>query len=322
MISVIVPVFNVELYLHKCLDSILNQTYKELEIIVVDDGSTDNSGEICEEYRRKDERVKVFHTGNHGLSTARNFGLDNANGEYIGFVDSDDWIEPNMYELLFERAEETESDIVECGIFTDYKTSTIRQSAIDRTVANEEALEALLKEEILTQVWNKIYRRSIFNSVRFPDNRSFEDIATTYKLIQNVKVTGVTEFSYHYIQRRTSISQCHDKKNLIDNWLAHRQRYEDLKDCVSKEGKKRLLMYCSSAIVRTWVWYLKSEEFPEFIKEMSEFSIKSIPRSVYKDWPLSIQLGVFFARHNNSISFVLAYYLNQIYIKFKPKYYQ
>ena len=109
MISVIVPVYNVELYLRKCLNSVVNQTYRDLEILIIDDGSTDGSGEICDEYR-KDERVRVFHTDNRGLSCARNLGLDNATGEWIGFVDSDDWIEPDMYEVLIRRAEETGAD--------------------------------------------------------------------------------------------------------------------------------------------------------------------------------------------------------------------
>ena len=109
MISVIVPVYNVEPYLRKCLDSIIGQTYKDLEIIIIDDGSTDCSGKICDEYEERDGRLKVFHTENKGLSAARNLGLDNATGDWIGFVDSDDWIEPDMYEVLLKRAGETSS---------------------------------------------------------------------------------------------------------------------------------------------------------------------------------------------------------------------
>ena len=116
MISVIVPVYNVEPYLRKCLDSILAQTYRNLEILVIDDGSTDGSGRICDEYAGRDERIKVFHTENHGLSCARNLGLDNANGEWIGFVDSDDWIEPDMYEVLLPWAGKTATADVECGV--------------------------------------------------------------------------------------------------------------------------------------------------------------------------------------------------------------
>ena len=122
MISVIVPVYNVKPYLRKCLDSIINQSYRDLEILIIDDGSTDGSGDICDEYR-KDDRIKVFHTENRGLSAARNLGLDSASGDWIGFVDSDDWIEPDMYEVLIRKGEETGADVVECGSLFEYPTT-------------------------------------------------------------------------------------------------------------------------------------------------------------------------------------------------------
>lgn len=164
MISVIVPVYNVELYLRKCIDSILAQTYRDLEILVVDDGSTDGSGKICDEYK-KDERVRVFHTENRGLSATRNLGLDKATGEWIGFVDSDDWIEPDMYEVLFRKAEETEADVVECGCHADYTTTSYEHRAIQRTVSGIDAVKALIRSEIRTQVWNKIWRRHLFTDI-------------------------------------------------------------------------------------------------------------------------------------------------------------
>ena len=107
MITIIVPVFNVEQYLPKCVDSIINQTYSNLEILLIDDGSQDRCGEICDEYAKKDSRIQVFHTKNRGLSVARNLGLQEAKGEYIGFVDSDDWIEPDMYEVLLSKMRES-----------------------------------------------------------------------------------------------------------------------------------------------------------------------------------------------------------------------
>ena len=127
MISIIVPVYNVESYLRKCLDSILAQTYRDLEILVVDDGSTDGSGAICDEYAGKDDRIKVFHTENKGLSCARNLGLDSANGDWIGFVDSDDWIELDMYEVLLRKAEKTGADVVECGVYEEHSDETIKR---------------------------------------------------------------------------------------------------------------------------------------------------------------------------------------------------
>ncbi len=122
MISVIVPVYNVEPYLAGCLDSILSQTYRDLEILLIDDGSTDRGGTICDEYAAKDPRIRVFHTENRGLSAARNRGLDEAKGEYVGFVDSDDRIDPDMFEYLLEAAERTGADVTECGVFVEYPT--------------------------------------------------------------------------------------------------------------------------------------------------------------------------------------------------------
>lgn len=316
MISVIVPVYNVEPYLRKCLDSILAQTYRDLEILVIDDGSKDESGAICDEYAEKDNRIRVFHTENKGLSCARNLGLDNAKGDWIGFVDSDDWIEPDMYEALMRKAEETGVDIVECGVLTEYATRTIKYSAINATVSSTEALNALIKGSIRTQVWNKIYRSSLFNNIRFPDGQAYEDISTTYKLLVSAKVTGIVPFAYHYIQRESGISQKHDIRNLIDYWNAHQQRYIDLKEIVDEE---LLLRCCATAIGRTWAWYLKTDARPSFVSEISKFARKHFSLCGFKAWPFYLRTSVLLARFNNRLSFSIAYVMNQIHRSLKPK---
>ena len=322
MISVIVPVYNVEPYLRKCLDSIINQTYRDLEILVVDDGSTDGSGKICDEYVKQDERIQVFHTENKGLSPARNLGLDKATGDWIGFVDSDDWIEPDMYESLLKRAEETGADVVECGYCSDYMTVSIRCIAFQGTASGAEALEALIRNEILTQVWNKIWSHHLFTGIRFPEGRSFEDVATTYKLIQDAMITGIPGNFYHWRQRKSSISHSHDQKNLIDYWIAHKQRYENMKDCVNEETVKALLKSNAYAITRTWVWNYKSRCPSEHINEMSDFARKHFPVFGFSDWPMNLRLGIFLVRFNNMMSFMAAYLLNQAYRSMKPQYYQ
>lgn len=126
LISIIVPVYNVEKYLNKCIDSIINQTYKNIEIILVDDGSTDNSGKICDEYLLRDSRIKVIHKNNGGLSSARNEGINISSGEYIGFVDSDDWVEPNMYEEMYKKILYSNADIVDCGYWKEYENKSIK----------------------------------------------------------------------------------------------------------------------------------------------------------------------------------------------------
>ncbi len=321
MISVIVPVYNVELYLRKCIDSILAQTYRDLEILVVDDGSTDGSGAICDEYAGKDDRIKVFHTENRGLSAARNLGLDNTTGDWIGFIDSDDWIEPDMYEVLLRKAEETRADIIECGCYADYTTTSYGHLAIQKTVSGIDAVEALIRGEIRTQVWNKIWRSNLFSEIRFPEGHSFEDVATTYKLVRNATVTGAAENSYHWKQRKSSISQSHDQQNLIDYWLAHKQRYEDLKDIVNEEMKAVLLQFCAYAIARTWVWNLKSDCPSECINEMNVFTRNNYPVFGCSKWPLTLKTTIFLARFKNIVSFSIAYILNQLYRTMKPQHY-
>lgn len=318
MISVIVPVYNVEPYLRKCLDSVVYQTYRDLEILIIDDGSTDGSGRICDEYRN-DERVKVFHTENRGLSAARNLGLENAAGDWIGFVDSDDWIEPDMYEVLIKRALETGADVVECGYIIEYVTKQKKCSVTQKIIPSAESVSALINGKIQTRVWNKIYRGKLFSGTRFPDSRCFEDIATTHKLVHNSIVTGCSGFYYHYTQRDSSISQNHDSQNLIDYWLAYKQRYDETKDIVDDEAKQVLLKQCASAISRTWVWYLKSDRFPKYIDEMSTFAKENYPAFGVKGWPIYLRICVFLARYNNAISYATAYCLNQLYRHNKPK---
>lgn len=310
MISIIVPVYNVEKYVRKCLDSVVGQTYEDLEILIVDDGSIDGSGAICDEYATLDERIKVFHTGNRGLSAARNLGLDNAHGEWIGFVDSDDWIEPDMYEFLLKRAKETGVDIVECGVSRDYPRKSIKCRANNSILSGKDAEIALIKDYIRTSVWNKIYRNFLFDNIRFPEGRDFEDILTTHKILSNRTITGVEGLSYHYTQRNSSISQNHDIKNLIDYWTAHKQRFEDLKGIVDEAS---LLQCCASAIGRVWVWYWKSDSVPDFSHELSSFANEHFPLFGFNNWPLYLRVTTFLSRFDNELSFFIAYYLNQVY---------
>ena len=163
LISVIVPVYNVEKYLEKCIDSIINQTYQNLEIILVDDGSTDGSGKICDEYSRKDNRIKVIHKENGGLSDARNIGIKNANGGLIGFIDSDDYITENMFEVLQKDLRKYNADISSCDIqnvneagecLKIIRVSTEGQTS--KVFEREEALKLLLEDTIKSYAWNKL----------------------------------------------------------------------------------------------------------------------------------------------------------------------
>ena len=176
-ISVIVPVYNVEKFIKRCLDSIINQTTKDLEIILVNDGSTDNSGKICDEYAKLDNRITVIHKENGGISSARNIGLDVATGEWIAFVDSDDYIEKDMYEVLYKTAIEKNVDI--CACFFKYLTVdnkilfnlTQEQLDMNGKYNSKEFLELIYKDEYMNGIcvatWNKIYKKNIFTRYRY-----------------------------------------------------------------------------------------------------------------------------------------------------------
>jgi glycosyltransferase involved in cell wall biosynthesis len=204
LISVIVPVFNVEEYLPKCLDSILCQTYKNLEIIIVNDGSTDNSAQICEEHARRDSRIKIIHKKNGGLSSARNAGLDIATGEYIGFVDSDDFIEKNMYEDMLNEMLKYSANLVICNYFPG---GEIKYPCEKSMLANVDIIFRLyLKDCVQAFAWNKLYSKKIFNEIRYTEGILFEDMDIFLPTLEKAKkIILLNNKLYHYIKRENSI---------------------------------------------------------------------------------------------------------------------
>lgn len=318
LISIIVPVYNVEPYLRKCLDSILAQTYRKLEILLVDDGSTDDGGKICDEYSHMDSRIRVFHTENRGLSAARNLGLDHFAGDYVGFVDPDDWIEPDMYEVLIQKAEETGSDIVECGTYEEYPSRVIKREKLNQKKLGSEAVVALLNGELSDNVWNKLWKRQCFVDVRFPENRLFEDIYTTYRIFITVQcVQSIQCCKYHYLQRKSSLSRLHSMKNLVDYWLVNYERYTSLKSIVNKKAELELYKCCARAIARAWAYYNKCtledrNSSRGELHDMHDFMRDNIPLFGCKDWDLILRIGCFFPHYYNALSFWMAWKLNRI----------
>ncbi len=219
LISVIIPVYNVEKFLPYSLDRVINQTYKNLEIILINDGSTDNSKAICKQYEEKDNRIKLINQKNQGAAVARNTGLDNASGKYIGFVDSDDVISLEFYTGLYKLLKETDSDISECAsvqiseddLFNkNYKFDNIDN--IDFITTNSlGALNRINSEEIYITgksivVWNKLYKRQLFNDIRFPIGKKYEDDLTTYKIFNKInKLASTEKVLYNYVQRKNSL---------------------------------------------------------------------------------------------------------------------
>ena len=209
LISVVIPVYNVEDYVRKCIVSVINQTYSNLEILVIDDGSTDHSGQICDELAATDSRICVFHTSNGGLSAARNVGIDHATGFFIAFVDSDDWIEPDMYQFLYQQIIEYDADISVCSHYIDKGNDIRCKRKVNYPIVcnRDEAMNMLMTDKILhNYAWDKLYKRSLFEGLHYPEGILYEDIAFTYKVMyrtQRVLVYALPK--YHYTVRPGSI---------------------------------------------------------------------------------------------------------------------
>ena len=250
LISVIVPVYNVEQYLRKCIDSIISQTYKNLEIILVDDGSKDNSGKICDEYENKDERIKVIHKKNGGLSDTRNIGLDIAKGDFISFIDSDDIVENDFFEYLIGLQKKYNSDITECNFVKVYEEK-LKDFAFPKnsyhSIVVTDSYGALknytsFDDDISTNsvvVWNKIYKKELFEKVRFPVGKTHEDQYTMYKLLAQVNIfVTSSEAKYGYFQRADSIINKkfnEDRLSVFDAYdevieFLHQKNYTELEE--------------------------------------------------------------------------------------------
>jgi glycosyltransferase involved in cell wall biosynthesis len=225
LVSVIVPVYKVEPYLRKCVDSIIAQTYTNLEIILVDDGSPDDCGKICDEYAERDERVRVVHKENGGLSDARNAALDIMRGEYVAFVDSDDWVLPNYVKDMYENLLKYESDISLSGTVyvyeNDKKNMVLAINNVDGLYTQKEAVENLFYQKgIYPSAYSKLYKAELFKNIRYPKGRLNEDSAITYKIFCICdKISFSKASNYYYLQRTGSIENSgflHRRMDAID----------------------------------------------------------------------------------------------------------
>lgn len=217
IVSVIIPVYKVEHYLSRAVDSVLKQTYQHLDIVLVDDGSPDRCGKICDEYALMDSRVRVIHKNNGGLSSARNAGLEIAIGEYILFVDSDDIIHPHMIERLLKVAEMEKCDIVQCSFFR-FDSDIPKEQVTDRTklISKYEALERI-DNAVYMAAWNKIYKKELFLNIRFPEGKIHEDVGCTYRLFYASKrIAIVLDELYGYFVNPDSITTSKIKLNKLD----------------------------------------------------------------------------------------------------------
>ena len=233
LISIIIPVYKVEPYLRKCLDSVTAQTYKNIEIILVDDGSPDGCGAICDEYAAKDSRCRVFHTENRGLSCARNYGISVSRGAWLMFIDSDDWVEPDFCSIPYEAAKRYGADLVMFR-FNSFRNGELEEMPCpdlpEGIVSKSDAIDMVYYRGILNYAWNKLYKRELFNGVEYPAGRTYEDVGTTYKLVLASKVTAlVNKPLYNYvIARPNSITSTNTKANRADFMEMKDRQMQDL----------------------------------------------------------------------------------------------
>lgn len=210
LISVIIPVYNVEKYLKRCLDSVLKQTYKNTEIILIDDGSQDNSSNICDEYLNKDSRIRVFHKDNGGLSSARNYGIDHSKGQYIMFVDSDDYLDLHCIEFLYDLISKGNCLLSICSLYVVYERTGYKRDCGTHRIVKLKSEDAISKlcyhDEVDTCAYAKLYNKKLFDTIRYPEGKIFEDIGTTYKLfaLSGEIMCGFFPL-YYYVKRPGSI---------------------------------------------------------------------------------------------------------------------
>lgn len=276
-ISILVPVFQAEPFLRRCLDSLISQTHDDLEIILVDDGSSDGSETICDEYATKDARIQVIHQGNAGVSAARNVGLDAAKGEYILFVDSDDWIEQETCSSLLSTARRHLADIVCFGHVEErsFGETIIHKVESPGVISKDDFMRSLVWGDDVFQVmlWNKLFSRNLFDGLRFTEGRIHEDLEIMHKLVHRADLTYATnQVFYHYVRRdQGSItSNLLLPKSIKDRIYANKERLSFLYIYYPELIDKQLTMTLRLILIGLQV--LKGEpDYPDFKKMCDEF---------------------------------------------------
>lgn len=229
-VSIIVPVYNVENFIHECINSILKQTFTDFELILVDDGSVDLSGAICDDYSKQDKRIKVIHKENGGQSSARNRGIEAAKGDYIGFIDSDDWISDEMYMILYTKAIDTNADIIACNIIMHNKDLTNHlycDKADDSFYDRNSAMNELYLNERLTfSPCNKLYKKELFKGISFKEGYILEDMDFAYRIIHQANTIYYTgEALYHYRYNHESTMRRVFSKKRLDEFEVRNNMY-------------------------------------------------------------------------------------------------
>jgi glycosyltransferase involved in cell wall biosynthesis len=327
-ISIIVPIYNAEKYLRRCVDSILSQTFTSFECILVDDGSTDNSPQICDEYAARDSRIAVIHTENKGSSAARNTGLDYASGAWIGFVDIDDWCEPGMYQFLYDNAVKNDADVSVCEfrrIYEDsgnlYERNEAAQNENHKEILYDnqpdDAIDAMFfAPGINTTVWNKLIKSECIRRfhIRFdPAVQYCEDVLFVYSILKNVsRVFYSSSIYYNYLIRKTSKSG-HPLLTSTDFFAFY---YYIIADTQNKKLKRKIILLAENFVSETCYLEVKNYRdrgYSDFVRAAKKhlFAIFLLPL------PLKMRLSRFFC----VISPAIFYFLRKLYrtIKRRPQ---
>lgn len=301
LISVVVPVYKVEEYLNRCVDSIIVQTYKNLEIILVDDGSPDNCGQICDDYAKKDRRIKVIHKENGGLSDARNNGIELSKGKYITFIDSDDYIENNYISVLYKSISSNNTDIAISSHKVVYDNGVVINKATEEesVLKPKEVLKRILYDDgIDLSAWSKLYKKELFDDIKYPKGRLFEDAATTYKLIDKSNKISICSFpTYNYIIRNNSITNVRFTTKKMDLITSTEEMtdYVKIKYPDLKQAADRRLMYAYLSTLSQLA--MSDKTFPEEEEKIIRYIKKNGNKQLMdKNVPLRDKIGILCAR--------------------------
>ena len=283
LISIIVPVYKVEQYLEKCLNSLVNQTYKNIEIIVVNDGSPDNSQKIIDEYQKKYPKlIKSYIKENGGLSDARNFGIKKSHGDYIAFVDSDDYVDTTMYEKLYNKAISHDFDLVVCNLNYVYPNQSKSCNCnIDCDIFTKEEIKNIMTI-IYPAAWNKLYKKELLNEITFKKGIWYEDVEFLYRLFPRIKSIGVVDENlYQYVQREGAITSIFNEKiyDYIDNWNGIIDYYKknDLFDEYKLELEYSYVRYLYATMVKGLLKWHNREKY--------DLGVQKAIDNVYANFP-------------------------------------
>ncbi len=241
LISIIIPIYNSEIYLKKCIESVVNQTYKELEIILLDDGSTDASREICEEYEKKDRRIRLVRLTNKGVSNARNLGLKIATGEYVSFIDSDDNVDPNFIMKMYDSCKKNDTEICVVNVNYEYSNQIERPLQLETKILSKEEYYKALTGGAKGFVTNKMYKKSILNDIYFDTEITIgEDLLFNVKVAKNVKrISILNEYLYNYYQNpKSAYNSTYNEKKISEIYA-----YDKVLEIVKEKSLENLIFY-------------------------------------------------------------------------------